>query len=184
MAHRDWTYPDVDKEGFIPFELLKQQTRDMSLEQFLQEFPVPALLVVYREPEAGHETLDPTNRGVQLLTVSIKSTSILRYLGKIAFVTKRPGNLFGHLISVGRSGNNDITIAVDSVSKVHGYFVADGDQWAFTDHGSTNGSFLDDEALASGQKEPLKPGSLLRLGLEVTLEFLRPVDLYRKVHQD
>lgn len=184
MTHQDWTCPDADADGFVFYEMLKQRVFGMPLEQFLREYPVPALLVVYRERDAGQDVLDPTDSGVQLLTVSIKSSSILRYLGKVAFVTKRPGNPFAHLISVGRSAKNDITIAVDSVSKVHGYFVP-GEQegWSFTDHGSTNGSLLDDVELESGRKYPLEDGALLQLGLEVMLEILSPEALYRKIHK-
>ena len=156
----------------------------MPLEQFLGEYPVPALLVVYRERDLGQEAIDPTDSGVQLLTVSIKSTAILRYLGKVAFIAKRPGNPFAHLISVGRSAKNDITVAVDSVSKVHGYFVPEDEMgWSFTDHGSTNGSLLDDEELESGRKYPLEDGVLLQLGLEVMLEVLSPEALYHKIHK-
>jgi len=184
MAHQDWTCPNADADGFVFYELLKEQTIHLPYEQFLREYPMPALLVVYRERDMGQEALDPTDSGVQLLTVSIRSTAILRYLGKVAFVTKRPGNPFAHLISVGRSAKNDITIAVDSVSKVHGYFVpGDREGWSFTDHSSTNGSLLDDVELESGKKYSLEDGALLQLGLEVMLEVLSPEALYRKIHK-
>jgi pSer/pThr/pTyr-binding forkhead associated (FHA) protein len=112
--------------------------------------------------------------------VSIKSVAILRYLGRVAFVAKRPGNLFGHLISVGRSATNDITLAVDSVSKVHGYFVREGDGWSFTDHSSTNGTTLEGQMLAPGNTYPLHDGVVLKLGVEAMLQYLSPESLYRK----
>ena len=180
MEDRDWTCPDADEDGFVFFEILREKAAELTQEQFLQQFPRPALLVVYREPDSDGEVLDPTSSGVQLLTVSIKGTNILRYLGKVAFVTKRPGNPFAHLISVGRSAKNDITVAVDSVSKVHGYFVLDGNQWCFTDHGSTNGSVIGNVELSSGRKYPLDNTDILRLGLEVHFEFLTPEALYQK----
>jgi len=183
MSNPDWYCPDVDPHGFVPFEYLEERAGRGSLERFLEEFPVPALVTVYREKDSeggSGEILDPTDRGVQLLTMSIKSAAVLRYLGKVAFLAKRPGNPFAHLISVGRSSNNDITIAVDSISKVHGYFVAGDDGWSFTDHGSTNGSYLGDRQLASGQKHPLHDGDVLQLGLEVNFEYLAPESLYRR----
>ncbi len=179
MSYRDWTCPGADDDGFITFEDLKEQTARHSLEDFTRKFPVPGLLVVYKEGD-GDQALDPTDRGVQLLTVSIRSTAILRYLSKVAFLAKRPGNPFGHLISIGRSNRNDITIGVDSVSKVHGYFVPDGDDWSFTDHGSTNGSRINNSELERGEKYPLQNGDLLQLGLEVSFEFQLPRSLYMK----
>lgn len=179
MTYRDWTCPGADEEGFIDFDDLRQRTAHNSLEDFLRQYPVPGLLVVYKE-DSSQDVLDPTDRGVQLLTVSIRSTAILRYLSKVAFPAKRPGNPFAHLISIGRSTRNDITIGVDSVSKVHGYFVADGEEWNFTDHGSTNGSRINDQTLIRGEKYPLRNGDHLQLGLEVTFDFLTPRSLYMK----
>ncbi len=187
MSSPDWHCPDADEHGFVAFEVLEERAAGSSREQFLRDFPVPGLLVVYRAQDpSGPEAdaiLDPTDRGVQLLTMSIRSSAILRYLGRVAFVAKRPGNPFAHLISVGRSANNDVTLAVDSVSKVHGYFVRDESGWSFIDHGSTNGSRIDDRELVSGERYPLADGNVLQLGLEALLEFLSPESLYRRALQ-
>ncbi|MCP3964018.1 MAG: FHA domain-containing protein [bacterium] len=180
MSTNEWSCPDANEHGFVPFDVLKQKAAALTREQFLGAFPQPALLSVYpgAAPEQGSEPVDPTDSGFQLLTVAIKSATILRYLGKVAFIAKRPGNPFGHLISVGRSASNDITLAVDSVSKVHGYFVRDGDLWSFTDHGSTNGSTVSGREIAAGDKCPLFDGSVLQLGIEAMLEYLSPESLY------
>ena len=187
MSSPDWHCPDADEHGFVAFEVLEERAAGSSREQFLEDFPVPGLLVIYRaQDSSGAEAdaiLDPTDRGVQLLTVAIKSSAILRYLGRVAFLAKRPGNPFAHLISVGRSANNDVTLAVDSVSKVHGYFVRDESGWSFIDHGSTNGSRIDDLELVSGERYPLADGNVLQLGLEALLEFLSPESLYRRALQ-
>ena len=183
MNVQDWTCPGTDDHGFVSLESLQGKAAQMSREEFLQSYPILALLSVFhgRDPSSSRETLDPNDQGVQLLTVSVKSTAILRYLGKVAFVAKRPGNPFAHLISVGRSTQNDITIAVNSVSKVHGYFAVEGNGWGFTDHGSTNGSKIDEEELEAGRKYPLRDGQLLQLGLEVMLEVMSPENLYRRL---
>lgn len=181
MSDTSWHHPGADSGGFVPLEAVQESARNLSKEQFLEEFPVPALLVIYREPDASKSgALDPSSQGVQLLTVSIKSAAILRYLNRVAFVCKRPGNPFAHLISIGRSASNDISIAVDSVSKVHGYFASAEDGWQFTDHSSTNGSLLNDTPLDAGQKHVLADGDLLQLGLEVTLEYYSPERLYER----
>lgn len=184
MSTSNWSCPDADEHGFVAFKLVQERAASSTRAQFLEDFPAPALLAVYggvgAEESAAGEAIDPNDSGVQLLTVSIKSTAILRYLGRLAFVAKRPGNPFAHLISVGRSATNDITVAVDSVSKVHGYFVREGDGWSFTDHGSTNGSALAGKELAPGGKYPLHDGAVLQLGLEVMLQYLSPESLYLK----
>ena len=179
MTDPGWHYEGADEHGFVAYEELCRKTREISREEFLRRFPVPALLVVYRESDSPDAPLDPSSSaGVQLLTVSIKSAAILRYLNRLAFLCKRPGNPYAHLISIGRSASNDIAIAVDSVSKVHGYFAHDGESWGFTDHGSTNGSLINDQPLTAGEKATMHDGDFLQLGLEVTLEYLSPGRLY------
>ena len=181
MADASWYYTGVDEGGFAAYDDVKVRARKLELEEFERQFPVPALLVVYYEPEESDKPLDASSQGgVQLLTMSIKSAAILSYLNRIAFLCKRPGNPYAHLVSIGRSASNDIAIAVDSVSKVHGYFALDDDRWYFTDHGSTNGSFLNDQPLQTGQKYSLGDGDILQLGLEVTLEYFSPARLYER----
>ena len=180
-----WSNPHADEHGFVAFDLIRERAATTTREQFVEQFPAPALLAMVggTDPALDQEMLDPNRSGVQLLTVSIKSRSVLRYLGKLAFIAKRPGNPFTHLVSIGRSASNDITVAVDSVSKVHGYFVRDGVAWSFTDHGSTNGSLLGDRKIEPGDKVLLFEGSVLQLGLEVMLEFLGPEGLYDRALQ-
>ncbi len=177
-----WYCADADEHGFVSYEYLQRRIVSTSREQFLRDFPVPALHVVYRGSTPTEGVLDPNQSGVQLLTVTVKSAGVLRYLGRVAFVCKKPGNPFAHLVSIGRSASNDITVAVESVSKVHGYLVReDGGPWRFTDHGSTNGTKLNGTKLEPSQKYTLQAGDILQLGLEVMLEFLPPEALYGRI---
>ncbi|MEM1178190.1 MAG: FHA domain-containing protein [Acidobacteriota bacterium] len=180
--HRDWHFAGADEHGFILYDVLRQEAARRSESEFLRDFPVPAVMVVYRGlDQAESEGMDPNQSGVQLLTVTVRSAAVMRYLSRVAFVCKRPGNPYGHLISIGRSTNNDITVAVDSVSKVHGYFVVDDDgAYRFTDHGSTNGTRLNGHKLEPSQKHLLHDGDILQLGLEVMLEFMTPASIYRR----
>lgn len=189
MSPTNWHCSDVNEHGFVSFEVLRKRAAASTRERFVEDFPVPGLLVLHRGEDfsvQGREQLfDPSDRGFQLLTMTIPSTGILRYLGKVAFLAKRPGNPFAHLISIGRSASNDITIAVDSISRVHGYFVAgEGagaeQKWSFSDHGSTNGSQLDDRDLVSGESYGVRDGMVLQLGFEAVLELLMPESLYRR----
>ncbi|MCG8455358.1 MAG: FHA domain-containing protein [Holophagales bacterium] len=176
-----WYCADADEHGFVNYEFVQRQAGILSREQFVEAFPRPALMVVYRGlDQAASEGMDPSQSGVQLLTVSVRSAAVLRYLSRVAFVAKRPGNPFAHLISIGRSTNNDITIAVDSVSKVHGYVVEGDTGWQFTDHGSTNGSRINGHSLEPSRKYSLGDGDVLQLGLEVMLELLLPATLYER----
>jgi len=178
-TYESWHCPGADADGFVSVEFLEDRASQLTRDQFIEEFPVPALLVVLPEADQLRVRSDlDSDDHVQLLTVSVRSSMTLRYLNRVAFICKRPGNRFAHLVSVGRSRSNDISIAVDSISKVHGYFAQDEEAWAFTDHSSTNGSQLNSQVLPSGEKALLHDGDFLRLGLEVTLEYLSPERLY------
>ncbi|MEM1181781.1 MAG: FHA domain-containing protein [Acidobacteriota bacterium] len=180
--HETWTHPHANDEGFTPFSAVKTDAKAMDLGQFIAAYPRPALLAVDRERSNSglRRMLEPVDRGVQLLTERIEGVAILRYLGKVAFLAKRPGNPYQHLISIGRSHTNDITVAVESVSKVHGYFVLDGDTWRFNDHGSTNGSRIGRKVLNKNEKALLTDGETIKLGLDVSFRFLAPHSLYRE----
>lgn len=181
QVHDGWYCADADAQGFVSYDYIRREANRLSLEDFEASFPVPALMVVYRGvDQAESEGMDPGQSGVQLLTMSVKSASVLRYLSRIAFVCKRPGNPYAHLISVGRSANNDISVGVDSVSKVHGYLVQEDGRWRFTDHGSTNGSRINGHDLVPKEKYTLKDRDVLQLGLEVMFEFMDPGSLYLK----
>lgn len=175
-----WYNTEADEHGFMDFDKLAKKARELDEAEFVAAYPRPALRVVYRGDGQTAEAASDQS-GVQLLTVAVKSAGILRYLSRIAFIAKRPGVPFAHLISIGRSNNNDITLAVESVSKVHGYLVVDDDRYRFTDHGSTNGSKLNGHALETNKKYTLEDGDVLHLGLEAALEFLQPASLYRKL---
>lgn len=192
MTHARWHYEKADSRGFVAVTELRRPARRMSRAQFVREFPVPALLVVDRpEESAEHETPgppdvglpepSPADQGAQLLTTAFAGFAILRYLNRVAFVCKRPGNPFTHLVSIGRSAKNDIAVGVDSVSKVHGYFSASGKELYFTDHSSKNGSFLNDRPVEPGRKNLLHDGDLLRIGVEVTFEYMSPGGLFDRL---
>jgi hypothetical protein len=119
-----------------------------------------------------------------LLTIAGANLRPLRYLDRVAFLAKRPGNPFPHFVSLGRSANNDVVVALDSVSKLHGYFTHGAEGWAFTDHGSTNGSILNGRAVERMQRTSLADGDRLKIGAGVTLRFLVPESLYYLARKD
>lgn len=179
MTQQDWISKDADSQGLVSLGLLHKRAAELTREEFVYAYPVPALLFAHQEQVDGEaETVDLEEPRVQLLTLTIESAAILRYLNRVMFLAKRPGNPFPHLISIGRSAKNDLVVAVETVSKMHGYFVYEDEHWYFTDHGSTNGSRLNDQALEARRKMRLRDHDLLQLGSQVVLEVLGPEALY------
>jgi len=79
-------------------------------------------------------------------------------------VIKAKTATFARHILVGRAATNDIVVRHSSVSKLHarvrktaqGLFVADA--------GSSNGTFVDDEALSPNDERAVAPGARVRFG--------------------
>lgn len=184
MTHQEWISKDADPQGLVPLGQLHKRATELTREEFVEAYPVPALLFVHQEQIDGEaETVNLDEQKVQLLTLTIESAAILRYLNRVMFLAKRPGNPFPNLISVGRSAKNDLVIAVETVSKMHGYFVNEDGQWYFTDHGSTNGSRLNDRPIEARSKMRLCDHDLLQLGSQVMLEILGPEALYERARR-
>ncbi len=74
-------------------------------------------------------------------------------MAKIQFTTPEGQSgeveLSSERLSLGRTEDNSIQIAHDSVSSNHGEFVFDGNNWIFTDLGSTNGTSVSGQRVES-----------------------------------
>lgn len=173
-----WQPPGADDSGFVSLYSLAKHAGRLEPDQFAQAFPVPGLVVHFEGGTGNRQGTEKSDSGVQLLTVSMPSSGIFRYLNKVGFLCKRPGNPYAHLISIGRNHTNDIVLAVDSVSKVHGYFVEKAGSWSYTDRSSTNGSELDGQRLEPGVSAPVADGCRIKLGLDITIEVLEPPSLH------
>jgi hypothetical protein len=171
------TIPGTDDQGFVSLEALRDEAQRRDAADFERRYPAPALHVV----EVGEgDSSAKENSGVQLLTMHNKGVSALRYLDQVGFLVKRPGNPFPNFVSVGRAGNNDLVIGVETISKLHAYFTYEGEGWRLTDHRSTNGTRLNGKPIEPGQGAPLVDGDQLLIGKEVTAVFLTPVALHAR----
>jgi hypothetical protein len=174
----------ASKEGFLSREALGAQARPQAALAFAKLYSFPALYVVdvaLGGPQSK-DAADTTARdGPQLMTLMKQGGKALRYLYEVGFLVKRPGNPFPQFVSVGRAPNNDLVLAVDSVSKFHCYFTEDRGAWAVTDYRSTNGTELNGKRIEPAVATALKSGDRLRIGRHVCAEFLEPAALHARL---
>lgn len=183
------TVPGLDPDGFIHAETLKTQAVSQGAESFAKVYAAPALLMTVDPSGASSTARDaqadsraPTRSAPQILTVAGNSGGAARrYSGKVAFLTKRPGNMFPDMISLGRATSNDVVLQLETVSKLHGYFVRENDRWHYTDHRSTNGTVVNGKRLGNGEKVALEDGDVLRFGIDVGAVFLFPRSLFERL---
>jgi hypothetical protein len=167
--------------GFPRVGDLKFETGKLSASDFAQAYPRPALHLVLKTRGRGGERSDKSTKErsfERTAEIPQEGTPSERYNDRIAFLTKREGNPFPHMISVGRALNNDLVIVLSTISKLHGYFLAEGDSWSFIDHRSRNGTRVNDEAVAPGERRPLTDGDRIKIGLELQAVFLTPASLH------
>ncbi len=83
---------------------------------------------------------------------------------RTALPVRKKQEVFESKITVGRATNNDIVIADATISKLHAWFVIDGDRLLLVDAGSRNGTHLGDTRLAAKTPTPAKVGERIRFG--------------------
>ncbi|RMH38915.1 MAG: FHA domain-containing protein [Deltaproteobacteria bacterium] len=97
---------------------------------------------------------------------------------------KKPGAPFSDMITVGRTGNNDVVLNDVTVSRFHAYFKRRDAGWVVCDAGSKNGTRIDGVRLEPRREAPIAPGAEVVFG-EVRTSFYPAGELYELlVHAD
>ena len=112
---------------------------------------------------------------VRLIGLDDEPAGSTASLSLVAYPIQRTGRSVGHLITIGRAGNNDVSIPDLSISRFHAFVKeGEGGGWQIQDAGSTNGTTVNAEPVPQqghGAAVGLKAGDNLRLG-QVELTFL------------
>lgn len=177
----------TDPQGFravygnSPLLLVKLRDGDVELAQELSLTIPDALDDAGDSPRGREETvlvtdLDEhssarlsTNRAGLDLTTSVSELrlQLIEQSHYVVPVRKRAqaDGLFADHVSVGRARNKDIVLRDSSVSKFHGWFIADENGFmCFSDAGSTNHTHINRIKMEARQPVPLRPGDRLRFG--------------------
>lgn len=94
---------------------------------------------------------------------------------------KSDRNHFTQMITLGRASNNDIVIAIPTVSKLHGWFASVGSEWRYFEAGSTNGSWIGSRKLEDRASAPLEDGVEVCIGPHVRMLYKTPAGLWETV---
>jgi len=86
-------------------------------------------------------------------------------------------------IVVGRESDCDVMVPIDTVSRCHCRLHQRGDAVFLTDLGSTNGTALNDEALAPNEAFALRSGDRIRVGSAI-FKYLRGGDVESLHHEE
>jgi two-component system cell cycle response regulator len=130
-----------------------------------------------------------TDRDSPLVTLQDVSATPVALPGPACFVSIYGPNL-GKRWSldrpetiIGRDGNCDVPLPIDTVSRRHCRVRASGNAVFLTDLGSTNGTALNDDVLAANEEFALRSGDKVRVGSAI-LKFLRGDDVESLYHEE
>jgi len=169
----------VEEDGFVTLHRLRKWASEHSVQEWEATYPAHALLLGLSD-ELRNSGSGARSSEAGMLTLNQSSLDYLKYVAKVGFLTKRPGNPFPRIISLGRTSSNDVVIDVRSVSKLHGHFESREGDWTFSDNDSTSGSWLNGAKLEPKHAYPLKSGDALRFGPDMEAVFLTPSALYSR----
>jgi len=161
----------VEHGSGIPISALRADARDLSPEDFEDRHGSAFLML------AAAELRSPG--GPSMTVVNLESdddpADHTAGLSLLAYPIRRGEQSVGHLVTLGRTANNDVVIPDISVSRFHAFAKeAQGGGLAIQDAGSTNGTMVNSDSVPSqGQGPPtkLKAGDSVRLG-QVEFSFL------------
>ncbi len=156
----------------VPLEDFREAARTMPLEEFVDRHG-SAFLVLSRSDLAVPE--GPGATVVELPESAGPASEAPGAESPLAHPVCRTGRSVGHLISLGRTSNNDVVIPDSSVSRFHAYFKdgADG-RFQIQDAGSTNGTEVNGARVpvrGEGPPVSLKSGDHVVIG-QVPLRYL------------
>jgi hypothetical protein len=108
-----------------------REVSDVSFQDFLEKYPLPALVFCIREVATDEELTKSSLSLVATARIKVQSTifpnePVPQFL---AWLEKSDRNYFENLVIVGRSAMNDICLPVSTVSKIHAFFSFIGDEW-------------------------------------------------------
>jgi len=102
------------------------------------------------------------------------------YIVQITKLENRPHPM--SMITMGRSSNNDISIPIQAVSKLHCIFKQTTDGGIdIVDLSSTNGTFVNEKRLELNQPMCLKGGEAIYLGEVVSGIYLQPDQVHTRL---
>ena len=151
--------------------------------------------VFIRNPEG----LGPISRGGELVSDSEEKTRVTAVVQPeggagarrndclVVIYTKEPTLLGKRFVlertptRIGRGADNNIILDGDSVSRRHAHLEQRSDRWVVVDDGSTNGTYVNDEQIAS--QAILENGDRLKLGPTI-FKFLSGADVESQYHEE
>ena len=161
-------------EPRLKLDALMAEAQDLDLAGFSARHPEPALLFPASYGvgvDLSSSRVDTPTGGMKLAFGKKRRDHEDKPCPVVFFLVKTTRNPFANMITVGRTSNNDISLPLSSVSKLHAYFTRTPTGWTLSDGNATNGTFVEDRRLAPAASVVLTDGVTLGFGPETIATF-------------
>lgn len=160
---------DPNTGSGLPLTGFTADARSLPPEDFEEKHGDGFLLLTAAELRAS---TGPASTDVQLDGVPEPAAERTAVLSLVVYPLRRSGRSVGHLITIGRTANNDVVLPDVSVSRFHAFVKVEDGRFLLQDAGSTNGTTVNGSSVpaqGSGPPVDLKAGDNVRVGhLEFT----------------
>ncbi len=156
----------------LSLHALGPDARELSADDFLERHGNAFLLLSATEL---NEPGGPASTQLKILLDAESPAERTATLSLLVYPVRRSERSVGHLLTLGRTANNDVVVSDRSVSRFHAFIKPGEDgRLRIQDAESTNGTRVNGNSVPSqgqGPPTPLAPGDDVRLG-HVELTFL------------
>jgi len=162
---------DQARGSGVPLESFRADARELSAEDFEERHGSAFLLLTAAELR---KPSGPAPTEVNLAGVDEPTNECTAGLSLLAYPVRRSERSAGHLLTVGRTSNNDVVIPDLSVSRFHAFVKQSEGRFQIQDARSANGTTVNSSSVPAqghGPAVDLKSGDSVRLG-QVELTFL------------
>lgn len=150
-----------------------------SAEAFAAAHPEPVLIrehaAANRERPNSIQTVATSRRDIGLLPTTASQAEPAE---QVLLVRKKARGKFAKMITVGRTPSNDVMVEGASVSKFHAYFYSDERGWFIQDANSSNGTYLDGQAVSAESPTALRDGVALQFSPDTRYRFFTAQGLF------
>lgn len=155
--------PDSGEHGSgIPIGVLRADARALSAADFEDRHGNAFLMLTAAELNR------PAGPSMTVVHLEDEIAEHTAGLSLLAYPIRRTARSVGHLVTLGRTANNDVVVPDISISRFHAFAKeVKGGGIAIQDAGSTNGSMVNSNSVPSqghGPPVQLKSGDSVRLG--------------------
>lgn len=149
----------------IAIQSLRQDARELSLEEFEDKYGRVFLMLSAAEL---YQPTGPMSTEVKVIGLDEPASERTASLSLVVYPLRRTERSVGHLVTIGRTPNNDVVVPDISISRFHAFVKESATGLAsIQDARSTNGTSVNSHSVpAQGQGAPvdIKTGDNLRLG--------------------